>query len=842
MARKPRASLTASYVTLPSGKIRVTVSSNAKKVKLTYRTAANKKRTATITIRKGTGAKTLPKGSKRIVAQAKATSKLRTGVKIRVQPYTPPVVTPPVVTPPSAPDTTPPAAVTELTVTGVTASSVALMWRNPSDSDLALIIVRRATGTTPPASPTDGDAVALDPETANSVNDAGLTPATDYAYAVFTRDATGNTSLGVYILARTADRLILPAPAPKPVRIEGGATSTGREVPPRDDVRESLADSKVQYCTPTVDPQPADLNSALTMALALVVAREGQAAVDGFRQSPANADADAAMHAAAQAAIANKPGAALLALLRAHELDPTAAGPLASAAAILTTLDRPGLSLSLLDDAQGKGTVGDWPMEMRSDAMMHLNRGNALFRLGRYQEADVAFQTAQTLDSDLAEAPWGRALVALCLDNLDTAVEHYRKSARRGLDPSTPLIGDPNDTDGWGDQPAYDAVFNVSAGKPYQLPEAPVASDFPTHWQTHPRYQALQEEVSERVSVRNARRIELDGQMPLPGQRSSAIEEREADIIDAATTFIEEQPGLDALSQAVNDASAKRGDWEDQMATNWSTTWGLSAARLEAYESCKHLDSPEREQCEAAIFIPQCRAIITNKYNTWRPIAQEEILARRRWVQAAYPIQTGLAAGITNPLVHESLSLYVENIVDDHWYDMLGAAHSFGVGTDYIGCFDESVPEAVLSPEEPPRPNPCPSELDRYRPGFVLGVVSVQLDCSNVEVELSNPGWLGVFATAEHSYKAGTVTVFVGIRGSVNTPFTDSGVSLKEGFYVSLSTDPDSGATNVEEAGFRIDADATIGKGFFVEKGSESMTLAIVSSPKRPDGLRSFRW
>ena len=58
-AAKPRAAVTGSAQTLGSGKVRVSVTSNAKKVKVAYRTAKNKKRTATITIRKGKGARTL---------------------------------------------------------------------------------------------------------------------------------------------------------------------------------------------------------------------------------------------------------------------------------------------------------------------------------------------------------------------------------------------------------------------------------------------------------------------------------------------------------------------------------------------------------------------------------------------------------------------------------------------------------------------------------------------------------------------------------------------------------------------------------------------------------------
>jgi Tol biopolymer transport system component len=82
--KKPRASLTAAAVVLASGKVRVSVTSNAKKVKLAYRTAKDKKRTAILKIRKGQGTKTLAKGAKITYAQAKATSKLRVSVKVRV--------------------------------------------------------------------------------------------------------------------------------------------------------------------------------------------------------------------------------------------------------------------------------------------------------------------------------------------------------------------------------------------------------------------------------------------------------------------------------------------------------------------------------------------------------------------------------------------------------------------------------------------------------------------------------------------------------------------------------------------------------------------------------------
>ena len=83
-AAKPRATVAGNARALGSGKVRVSVTSNAKKVKVSYRTAKNKKRSTTITIRKGKGTRTLARGSQSIRAQAKATKALKASAWITV--------------------------------------------------------------------------------------------------------------------------------------------------------------------------------------------------------------------------------------------------------------------------------------------------------------------------------------------------------------------------------------------------------------------------------------------------------------------------------------------------------------------------------------------------------------------------------------------------------------------------------------------------------------------------------------------------------------------------------------------------------------------------------------
>ncbi|HWT92405.1 MAG TPA: cutinase family protein [Solirubrobacteraceae bacterium] len=88
-------------------------------------------------------------------------------------------------------DTTAPGPVTG--VEGSTENSgVHLSWTNPGEADFAGVTVRRAVGTTAPASPTTGQAVAEVTNPGTSLDDVGLVAGTTYSYALFAHDADGN--------------------------------------------------------------------------------------------------------------------------------------------------------------------------------------------------------------------------------------------------------------------------------------------------------------------------------------------------------------------------------------------------------------------------------------------------------------------------------------------------------------------------------------------------------------------------------------------------------------------------------------------------------------------------
>jgi outer membrane protein assembly factor BamB len=107
-------------------------------------------------------------------------------------------------------DSTPPGPVTTVTVTGATSSSLTLGWTNPGDADYEGVMIRRATGSTPPATTSSGTLVVNKAAPATSHVDTGLNPSTQYSYSLFAYDEVPNhaakaTGQGTTTAATTSD-------------------------------------------------------------------------------------------------------------------------------------------------------------------------------------------------------------------------------------------------------------------------------------------------------------------------------------------------------------------------------------------------------------------------------------------------------------------------------------------------------------------------------------------------------------------------------------------------------------------------------------------------------------
>lgn len=194
-AALPRARVSATAQTLTSGRLLVTVTSNAKKVRVSWRTAAGAARKATVKVRSGRATIKLAKGSRGISARALATKGMRASVRVAVGATSAPQPSP-------APDTSgSPAPVTGLTIPTAGATSVTLAWTNPAAP--GSIVVRRSVGLAPPATTGSGVGVLVDPATTSTVTDKGLSPNTDYAYSVFHVSPDGRASVPSAVGTRT---------------------------------------------------------------------------------------------------------------------------------------------------------------------------------------------------------------------------------------------------------------------------------------------------------------------------------------------------------------------------------------------------------------------------------------------------------------------------------------------------------------------------------------------------------------------------------------------------------------------------------------------------------------
>ena len=88
-----------------------------------------------------------------------------------------------------------------------TDTSVALHWTNPTDADFTGVMIRRAVGATPPATPTSGTLVRdLIDDVPYVVDTGGVTAGTQYSYALFAHDGANNYAAGVNVTYSTTKR------------------------------------------------------------------------------------------------------------------------------------------------------------------------------------------------------------------------------------------------------------------------------------------------------------------------------------------------------------------------------------------------------------------------------------------------------------------------------------------------------------------------------------------------------------------------------------------------------------------------------------------------------------
>ena len=116
-----------------------------------------------------------------------------------------------------------PQPVTNL-VAASTSTTVTLTWTNPPDSYWG-VRIRRAEGSTPPATITAGDG-GVDVGNKTTWTDTGLDPSASYSYTAFVYGADGYYSTGVSLTVGTTAPETVPGAPTSPVATAGDASAS----------------------------------------------------------------------------------------------------------------------------------------------------------------------------------------------------------------------------------------------------------------------------------------------------------------------------------------------------------------------------------------------------------------------------------------------------------------------------------------------------------------------------------------------------------------------------------------------------------------------------------------
>ncbi|HXJ64544.1 MAG TPA: hypothetical protein VNN79_12390, partial [Actinomycetota bacterium] len=146
------------------------------------------------------------------------------------------------------------------------------------------------------------------------------------------------------------------------------------------------------------------LAQALASARQYVVSQAGASAVSGFEHSAAARSATESRAAAVMTFAARKPLAALLALLRTHELSPKDPSILASISAVLNVLGLAKQSYAVAKAADAMSAAPHSVMGISGQAILLNNEGHAMLELRRWADAERLLRQSATLSPELSEA------------------------------------------------------------------------------------------------------------------------------------------------------------------------------------------------------------------------------------------------------------------------------------------------------------------------------------------------------------------------------------------------------------------------------------------------------
>lgn len=529
-------------------------------------------------------------------------------------------------------------------------------------------------------------------------------------------------------------------------------------------------------------------------------APQGQAK---FKASAEYQDAHKAEVAAGGAITMGSPGAALAALVRAHELEPTEASHLVNAAAVASSVGMPAEALALLDAAERLDDPDRPAMGIGRHAVALANRGQALAMLGRHAEADRALAAAVDAEPLLAEATKSRAATTACTAGPAPAAKFLRAGRQR--QPPKPL--------------------DASRGKETKLRDLEIPGVPKEAAAMRPFFQGqsqkLQAELMDEINRANAREAAIAAKRPVwsPAQdrRYSATLIR---IYDAG-----EEADIRALDEAVDAKldeviKIQRDFWGDNEREDYEY-------RLLSEAAGKWCEGSPNPRCFPERMNETCRPKLRIAHQAWRDELQETYAAAQTLTRAASKRMSGYAANLADQDANALALLQVSQFERAVYGRLLQWAqhwtHSVQLHADHcVEPLDPPVADPAVGAPDVEAEAGCSGLLKAISGTWELGPTKIKINCERFQQSFKEEviPWVQAYADVTYNFRTGELSVFGGAKGEISGGGGKAG--FKSGIYVTADRRGDI------DVGWRVGPTVTVGAGpveFEVFKDEEDLSF-----------------
>src|SRR5262249_24161085 len=358
--------------------------------------------------------------------------------------------------------------------------------------------------------------------------------------------------------------------------------------------------------------------------------------------------------AAFEAVAIGQPGAALAALLRAHELRPEEPRYLVAAASLLTSTGHPREALALINGADALMPTRSAPFGISQQAIELNAKGAALLALAQYDDAERYLGAAIAIEPLLAEAKLNLLVVLLCRQNTTDGMRFLRAGLARQATINP---------DGSVSLPPLQDTLDLTHGTQATLSPFPI----PDTWQgmaaAVPMFTAMSDAQYARLVARGRRDTDLRNQV-FAEKHSLLTQARELEILGYETDGT--KAVVEKYARMGSDAHGQVLTLMQSLNTNkWQSDAGTACASLQTK------NPPAFEACRIQKYNEYCAPELDRVQAQVVDIAKKLDQADRDAIAQWYPWASAVIANIGDPAAHERYLTWLEETVDGAYYNPL---------------------------------------------------------------------------------------------------------------------------------------------------------------------------